>query len=557
MSFKNFLLSDIFDISTTRSVDKNKIEFKDNAPYDFIGRTSVNWGIQGAIDKLDFEPNPKDSFSLVQVGETVALWRNKEWYASQNLFLLQPKLQKIKDVFLYFQAVINKEMSLYGKDYNSYPTMKSLNKTYISLPVKTEYSPNFALMSEISGGGIDMSNIDTSSWKEFRLDDILQKVDTVKIPLKKGECPVNPTETYTIPARTATTSNHGLGCYVPAELCTVLKNKISVSANGDFCAFWHDSDFTILQDSYALEGKGFELTEKIALFLISTMMHSFSSKYNWNNKSGWEKLKNDVIQLPVKETEEIDWEYMQERITELEQERITELEQYLVTTGLNDYELTDEDIETLSLSGFGNYEERDSEDAVKVCKEFKVIDIANVEYGNKFDKNKMTSTNPTINFVSRTATNNGISDFVDNNGTTPYQAGLITLALGGSIGSCFLQEAPFYTGQNVGVIDLGDIDIHAKIYFTEALGNKCKKSFNAFGNEINKHLKTDLSVSLPIQTDINNNPIIDSECKYHPDGYIPDWDFMESYIRAIEKTVIADVVKYKDAVISKTKEAVA
>ena len=402
-----------------------------------------------------------------------------------------------------------------------------------------------------------MSNIDTSSWKEFRLDDILQKVDTVKIPLKKGECPVNPTETYTIPARTATTSNHGLGCYVPAELCTVLKNKISVSANGDFCAFWHDSDFTILQDSYALEGKGFELTEKIALFLISTMMHSFSSKYNWNNKSGWEKLKNDVIQLPVKETEEIDWEYMQERITELEQERITELEQYLVTTGLNDYELTDEDIETLSLSGFGNYEERDSEDAVKVCKEFKVIDIANVEYGNKFDKNKMTSTNPTINFVSRTATNNGISDFVDNNGTTPYQAGLITLALGGSIGSCFLQEAPFYTGQNVGVIDLGDIDIHAKIYFTEALGNKCKKSFNAFGNEINKHLKTDLSVSLPIQTDINNNPIIDSECKYHPDGYIPDWDFMESYIRAIEKTVIADVVKYKDAVISKTKEAVA
>ena len=402
-----------------------------------------------------------------------------------------------------------------------------------------------------------MNNIDTSSWKEFRLDDILQKVDTVKIPLKKGECPVNPTETYTIPARTATTSNHGLGCYVPAELCTVLKNKISVSANGDFCAFWHDSDFTILQDSYALEGKGFELTEKIALFLISTMMHSFSSKYNWNNKSGWEKLKNDVIQLPVKETEEIDWEYMQERITELEQERITELEQYLVTTGLNDYELTDEDIETLSLSGFGNYEERDSEDAVKVCKEFKVIDIANVEYGNKFDKNKMTSTNPTINFVSRTATNNGISDFVDNNGTTPYQAGLITLALGGSIGSCFLQEAPFYTGQNVGVIDLGDIDIHAKIYFTEALGNKCKKSFNAFGNEINKHLKTDLSVSLPIQTDINNNPIIDSECKYHPDGYIPDWDFMESYIRAIEKTVIADVVKYKDAVISKTKEAVA
>ena len=44
--------------------------------------------------------------------------------------------------------------------------------------------------------------------------------------------------------------------------------------------------------------------------------------------------------------------------------------------------------------------------------------------------------------------------------------------------------------------------------------------------------------------------------KYHPDGYIPDWDFMEKYIRAIEKVVIADVVKYKDEVIAKTKEII-
>ena len=55
-----------------------------------------------------------------------------------------------------------------------------------------------------------------------------------------------------------------------------------------------------------------------------------------------------IIKLPVKEVEEIDWEYMQERITELEQERITELEQYLIATGLNDYELTDEDKEILA-----------------------------------------------------------------------------------------------------------------------------------------------------------------------------------------------------------------
>lgn len=65
-----------------------------------------------------------------------------------------------------------------------------------------------------------------------------------------------------------------------------------------------------------------------------------------------------------------------------------------------------------------------------------------------------------------------------------------------------------------------------------------------------------MPISLPIQTDAKSNPIIDADYKYHPDGYIPDWEFMEKYIKAIEKIVIADVVQYKDAMISKTKEVV-
>lgn len=57
-------------------------------------------------------------------------------------------------------------------------------------------------------------------------------------------------------------------------------------------------------------------------------------------------------------------------------------------------------------------------------------------------------------------------------------------------------------------------------------------------------------------SDPKGNPILDADCTYHPDGYIPDWNFMEKYIKAIEKTVIADVVKWKNKVIEKTKEMV-
>ena len=110
--------------------------------YDFIGRTSVNWGIQGHLEKLEFDPNPKHSFSLVQVGETVALWRENEWYASQNIFMLKPKFDRIKENFLYFQSVINKEMTIYGSEYNSYPTMESLAVTHIVLPTLDELDEN-------------------------------------------------------------------------------------------------------------------------------------------------------------------------------------------------------------------------------------------------------------------------------------------------------------------------------------------------------------------------------------------------------------------------------
>ena len=125
-------------------------------------------------------------------------------------------------------------------------------------------------------------------------------------------------------------------------------------------------------------------------------------------------------------------------------------------------------------------------------KEFLLSQIAKLHYGNKFDKNKMTYAQPDVNFVSRTAANNGISDVVDRiDDVTPYPAGCVSLAFGGSIGSCFLQDKPFYTGQNVGVIEFSpDVPHEAKLYFVTALEKVCKAKYVTFSDEINKHFKT-------------------------------------------------------------------
>lgn len=403
MRYEKYLLSSFFNISTTKSVDKNKLNMSNDGQYDFIGRTSVDWGIQGHLDKLDFEPNPKDSFSLVQVGETIALWREKEWYASQNIFLLNPKFDCIKDNFLYFQGAINKEMINYGSDYNSYPTMKSLAATYITLPTLDELDEN----SPYSEEG-----------------------------------------------------------FVP------------------------------------------------------------------------------------------DFDYMQERIEELEQERIEELEQYLVATGLNDCELTDGDIKTLSLSGFGHYEEQNSEDTVKICKEMKKFrcgDLFTSQTGDTDLQQKDVNGKGTV-FINSGVENNGIKGMTDRPAKI-FPANTISIDFWGNT---YYRDFEYKMATHNHVFSLsGDCikNEYVGLYIVSKMDYM--KNLFSYSNMGTWNKIKELFILLPIQTDINNNPIIDTDHKYHPDGYIPDWDFMEKYIKAIEKIVIADVVKYKDAVISKTKEVVA
>ena len=42
-----------------------------------------------------------------------------------------------------------------------------------------------------------------------------------------------------------------------------------------------------------------------------------------------------------------------------------------------------------------------------------------------------------------------------------------------------------------------------------------------------------ISKDLPIQRDDNGSPVIDSGKKYSDKGYIPDWQFMEDYIKLL------------------------
>lgn len=124
-------------------------------------------------------------------------------------------------------------------------------------------------------------------------------------------------------------------------------------------------------------------------------------------------------------------------------------------------------------------------------------EIFDVSYGSKLDLNKMKRTNPTINFVTRTGKNNGVKTSVDLlKNIQPYPAGLLTVALGGSVLSTFLQNKPFYTAQNVAVLrPKTEMTMQQKLFYCTAIFANAYR-YSACGREANRTLRQLLIPSL-------------------------------------------------------------
>ena len=77
----------------------------------------------------------------------------------------------------------------------------------------------------------------------------------------------------------------------------------------------------------------------------------------------------------------------------------------------------------------------------------------------------------------------------------------------------------------------------------------------SFGRKWKTHL-ADTKINLPIQHNADGTPFIDVDKKYSDDGYVPDWKFMEDYIKSLNhkplttqnnyETVELKVVKWKE-----------
>lgn len=167
-------------------------------------------------------------------------------------------------------------------------------------------------------------------------------------------------------------------------------------------------------------------------------------------------------------------------------------------------------------------------------KTFLLQDIFNIRYGANLELNTCEEAivGDEINFVSRTESNNGVSSKVRLiPEVEPQKAGLITVAGGGSVLSTFVQNKPFYSGRDLYTLDAKEnISDEAKFFIITLI--KANKYKYNYGRQANKTLPY-IEIKLPVQHNEDGSITIDSNREYSNEGYIPDWLFMEDYIKSL------------------------
>lgn len=129
----------------------------------------------------------------------------------------------------------------------------------------------------------------------------------------------------------------------------------------------------------------------------------------------------------------------------------------------------------------------------------KVCDYFDLKYGVNLELVNLEQDDNGINFVSRTATNNGVSakvKFLDS--IEPNPSNTISVSCGGSVMESFLQKEPYYSGRDVYAlnpkIELNDVEL---LYYCMCLrSNKYKYNY---GRQPNKTLK---DISIPSTDEI-------------------------------------------------------
>ncbi|QKF70194.1 restriction endonuclease subunit S [Campylobacter hyointestinalis] len=283
----------------------------------------------------------------------------------------------------------------------------------------------------------------------------------------------------------------------------------------------------VLYNAYLIKSK-FDISKNLLFFFATTIQKSIKLKFSYELKASWERVKNENIKLPITQNGEIDFDFMESFIAELEAERVRELESYLKASDLSDTTLSSDEYNALNTLNSKTWSE------FELGKLFTFKGIKQ----SKSQKEIPTDQNG-IPYIVQSTTNNMCSRYVNkqyliDTNELPNKGNAIVLGV--TLPAISYQPKEFGASQ---IIEARSDFLNKEngLFFVTAIYKQMYQfSYqNKPGIEIYKNLK----IKLPITTT----------------GEI-DFDFMESFISGVQKTSIKGVIELKDKIIEQTKKAI-
>ncbi|NHA54787.1 restriction endonuclease subunit S [Helicobacter pylori] len=391
------------------------------------------------------------------------------------------------------------------------------------------------------------SQLNAIKWGEFSYETIYELQKTTKL-LSKKDC----VENGKIPLFTSDSKNNGIVGYVNCKPSYKLKNNQCMVVFGDHTRTFNiaKNDFCIADNVKVLKPiKDFSI--RILLF-INTM---------WGKKiidkgyaRHWSLAKTAKIQLPLKPTanaqtlEDIDFDFMEKFIAELEQCRLAELEAYLKATGLENTTLSSDEENALNVFN-GNHSGRGGNtpcgltwQSFRLGDLFEVLSSKKIYHANtiKIHDTQIENSYP---YVVRATTNNGIKGFIVDDPTFTNEKN--TLSFAQDTFTVFYQKQPYFTGNKVKVLKPKFAFKSPKIlHFISAILQFILKPLT-WGLGSTTESIAEFKFSLPLKPTANAQTLEDI-----------DFNFMCTLINALMKQTIQGVVQYSSAKIQATKEAI-
>lgn len=284
------------------------------------------------------------------------------------------------------------------------------------------------------------------------------------------------------------------------------------------CAFYRNYDYKMVTHARVFSLKpNIDISENQGVFLSISLQY-LKNYFGYENMCAWAKIKDMIIKLPTKNNE-IDFDFMEFFVAELEAQRVAELEAYLQASGLNDYELTLDEINLLNWF-----------DKVEWGK-FNLKDLfGNATRGKRLKSADRIAGN--LPFVTAGETNEGVSAYIGNK-VEVFNENTTTIDM---FGSAKYRNYKYGADDHVAVVHTENIPKLASIFITTAIHKAAYTGEFNYGKNFYAKDADALSVMLPIKNGL------------------PDYNYMEMIISYVQKLVIKDVVDYADTKIEKTKQ---